>query len=187
MRYRSERQCRRGQTKCPDCPHRSDLERAVNEPQQQHSIPVDLWQTDGSSLASSLFQRVHELGNGSRQKISESQYRAACLDGKRYLLIEKAEQRMNYCQRSLRVLMLASVQIYPTPEQSTLRHIPRPVFCSTRHGTKWSKHCEKPITVIHFTIRHVTLLPEILYSGDSLVLLASHKRYYQINTVELLS
>lgn len=45
---------------------------------------------------------------------------------------------------------------------------------------------KKSMTVIHFTIRHVTLLPEILYSGDSLVLLASHKRYYQINTVELL-
>lgn len=98
--------------------------------------PVTNWY--GGS-AHSLFLRVTSWGT---QKILESQYDTARLDGKRDSLIEKTEQRMNYCQRSLRVLMLALVQIYSTREQSTLRHISRPVFCSTRHGRKLSKHCE---------------------------------------------
>ncbi len=49
---------------------------------------------------------------------------------------------MNYCQRSRRVLILALVQIYSMQEQSTLRNISQSVFCSTRHGTQLTKHCE---------------------------------------------
>lgn len=78
---------------------------------------------------------------------------------------------MNYCQRSLRVLILALVQIYSMQEQSMLRNISQSVLCGTRHGTKLTKHCEM-YNIFHFMIRSMILLTEILYSNDSLVLLA---------------
>lgn len=76
------------------------------------------------------------------QKISEIQYHTACLYGNVTCWLKRKEQRMNNCQRSLRVLILALVQIYSMQEQSTLRDISQSVFCSTRHGTKLTKHCE---------------------------------------------
>lgn len=74
-------------------------------------------------------------------------------------------ERMSYYQCSLCLLMLAFIQIYSTQEQNTLRHISQPIFCST----KLSKHCE-----MYNSHWLCTLLPEILYCTDSLLLLASN-------------
>lgn len=76
------------------------------------------------------------------QKMCERRYHAACLYGNVTRWLKRKEQSMNYCQRSLRVLILARVQICSMQEQSTLRHISQSVCCSPRHGTKLTKHGE---------------------------------------------
>lgn len=138
LRYRSDRQAGEAKQHAQISQTRVTLSGPPNDPQQQHCIPVDL---------RLIRQFTHSFSKRSRglletQNTLESQYPTARLDGKRHWLIVRTEQRLNYCQRSLRVLTLASVQIYSTREQSTLRHISQPDFCSTRQATKLSKHCE---------------------------------------------
>lgn len=118
----------------------------------------------GFSQVTSLSPQVPLCG---AQKDLEIQYHTARLLRKRCLLIKKKEQRMNYCQRSLRVLTLAVVQIYSMQEQSTLRNISQSVLCGSRHETKLTKHCEM-YNIFHLTICNMTLLTEIHYSNDSL-------------------
>lgn len=108
------------------------------------SISVDLWQTDIQWLWT--FHVLHKsqvraLAFCFVEHKRSWKFNIIALP-KRYLLIKKKEQRMNYCQRPRRVLILALVQMYSMREQSTLRHISQSVFCSTRHGTKLTKHCE---------------------------------------------
>lgn len=97
----------------------------------------------------------------------ELQYHSACLFTE-MLLIKKKEQRMNYCQRSRRVLILAVVQIYSTQEQSTLRNVSESAVGGSKHETKLTKHWEM-YNIFHFTICITTLLTKTFYSSDSFV------------------
>lgn len=109
------------------------------------SVPVDLWRADTMALHAPCFARsqVRAFRSSSRTtKVCERRYHAACLYGNVTRWLKRKEQSMNYCQRSLRVLILARVQICSMQEQSTLRHISQSVCCSPRHGTKLTKHGE---------------------------------------------
>lgn len=83
---------RTGQTTCPDCPHRSDLEWAVNAPQQQLSIcicwPVSDWSRVCTLLVSPRSQvwaiKVFCMDNGNAIQHRLSSW-------KHYLVIKKPE------------------------------------------------------------------------------------------------
>lgn len=123
------------------------------------SIPVDLWQTHTMALHTPCFfqSQVQAL----RLLLCANLVPCSLPLQKRYLLMKKKEQRMNYCQRLLRVLILALVQIYSMQEQSTLRNISQSVLCSTRHETQLTKHC-KMCNGFHFTTCNMTVQSNLL-------------------------
>lgn len=128
------------------------------------SIPVDLWQTDTAAVSPAReFWPLVSILWGTK----ELQYHSACLFTE-MLLIKKKEQRMNYCQRSRRVLILAVIQIYSTQEQSTLRNVSESAVGGSKHETKLTKHWEM-YNIFHFTICITTLLTKTFYSSDSFV------------------
>lgn len=116
-------------------------------------------------FARSLFQRA--------QKISFSQYRAACLD-RATLLADWEDRTENELLSTFAPSVDAGIgsDLFNDRTKHTQTHFSG---LSSAALDKEQNHLNtaKCATVIHFTNHHMTILPEILYSSDSLVLPAS--------------
>lgn len=139
------------------------IARTKKWPWVDHRRPNSLLSYKG--FACSLFQQT--------QKISFSQHRAACLD-RAMLLADWEDRTENELLSTFAPSVDAGIgtDLFNDRTKHTQTHFSGLSSAALDKEQNYL-NTAKCATVIHFTNHHMTILPEILYSSDSLVLPAS--------------